>query len=419
MRQINRVAVLGAGVMGATIAAHLANAGLEVLMLDIVPRELSEREKNKGLTLADPPVRNRIAGDALQGLAKMKPSPFYLKEYARQIETGNLEDDLAELRSCDWVIEVVVESMAIKCDLFKKIIPHLKPGAVLSTNTSGLSVNEMAEALPAEVRKNFLATHFFNPPRYMRLMELVPCRETDPETLNTMADFISRQLGKGIVYAKDTANFIANRIGVYAIYKTIQHMREMGMSVEEVDVIAGPATARPKSAVFRTADLVGLDTLAHVGTNSYDSLPEDEERQVFKLPDFMAAMLERGLLGNKSGQGFYKKEMVDGKRRIFYYDYATGEYKPLEKPKFASVEMVRQLDDPGQKIRTLVNGADKGAEYAWKSLRDTLIYAFNRIPEIADDIVNIDNAMKWGFNWEIGPFEMFDAIGVKSVCQTG
>jgi 3-hydroxyacyl-CoA dehydrogenase len=414
MRQINRAAVLGAGVMGATIAAHLANAGLEVLMLDIVPRELSEQEKAKGLTLEDSPVRNRIARESLQSLAKMKPSPLYLKEYAHQIVTGNLEDDLHKLTACDWVIEVVVENIAIKRDLFGKILPHLSPGAILSTNTSGLSVNEMAEALPPEVQKNFLVTHFFNPPRYMHLMEIVPCRGTDPATLSDMADFLNRRLGKGIVYAKDTANFVANRIGVYAIYKGIQHMCDMGMSVEEVDAIVGPATARPKSAAFRTADLVGLDTLAHVGTNSYDSLAEDEERDVFKLPDFMASMIDKGLLGNKSRKGFYKKEMIEGKRQIFYYDYATGEYKSLEKPKFASVEMVKLVDDPRQKIRAVVGGTDKGAEYAWKSLRDTLIYAFNRIPEIADDIVNIDNGMKWGFNWKIGPFEMFDAITVQA-----
>jgi len=414
MRQINRAAVLGAGVMGATIAAHLANAGLEVLMLDIVPRELSEKEEAKGLTLEDSQVRGRIARESLQSLAKMKPSPLYLREYTQQIQTGNLEDDLHKLRECDWVIEVVVENIAIKRDLFGKILPHLSPGTILSTNTSGLSVNEMAEALPPEVQKNFLVTHFFNPPRYMHLMEIVPCRGTDPATLSDMADFLSRRRGKGIVYAKDTANFVANRIGVYAIYKGIQHMCDMGMSVEEVDAIVGPATARPKSAAFRTADLVGLDTLAHVGTNSYDSLVADEERDVFKLPDFMASMIEQGLLGNKSRKGFYKKEMIDGKRHIFYYDYATGEYKPLEKPKFASVEMVKLVDDPRQKIRAVVGGGDKGAEYAWKSLRDTLIYAFNRIPEIADDIVNIDNGMKWGFNWEIGPFEMFDAITVQA-----
>jgi len=318
MRQINRVAVLGAGVMGATIAAHLANGGLDVLLLDIIPRELTEQEKTKGLTLEDKEVRNRIAREGLQGLMKMKPAPFYLKKYAEQIEVGNFEDDLFRLADCDWVIEVVVEYMPIKLELLKKISAHLGPGVILTTNTSGLSVNEMAEALPAELQKNFLATHFFNPPRYMRLMELVPCAATDPEILAGMADFLSRRLGKGIVYAKDTANFIANRIGVYAIYKGIEHMLEMEMSVEEVDSISGPATARPKSAAFRTADLVGIDTLAHVGTNSYDQLPDDEQRDVFKLPEFMALMIEKKMLGNKSKQGFYKKEMVDGKRQIFY-----------------------------------------------------------------------------------------------------
>ena len=414
MRQINRVAVLGAGVMGATIAAHLANGGLDVLMLDIIPRELTEQEKAKGLTLEDRMVRDRIAREGLQGLLKMKPAPFYLKNYAEHIEVGNLEDDLSRLADCDWVIEVVVEYMPIKIDLLNKISPHLSPGTILTTNTSGLSVNEMAEALPAELQKNFLATHFFNPPRYMRLMELVPCAATDPEILQGMADFLSKRLGKGIVYAKDTANFIANRIGVFAIYKGIQHMQEMEMSVEEVDSISGPATARPKSAAFRTADLVGIDTLAHVGTNSYDQLPDDEQRDVFKLPDFMALMINKKMLGNKSKGGFYKKEMVDGKRQIFYYDYRSDEYKPLEKPKFNSVQSVKQVDDPRKRLKALVNGNDKAAEFAWKSLRDTLLYALNRIPEIADDIVNIDNAMKWGFNWEIGPFEMFDAIGVEA-----
>jgi len=414
MRQINRVAVLGAGVMGATIAAHLANAGLEILLLDIVPKKLDKQEEAKGLTLDSPVVRNRIAQNGLQGLMKMKPAPFYLNDYARQIQVGNLEDDLAKLKSCDWIIEVVVEYMPIKLDLLKKIVPHLAPGTILTTNTSGLSVNEMAAVLPAEVRANFLATHFFNPPRYMRLMEIVPCKETDRKVMKGLADFISKRLGKGIVYAKDTTNFIANRIGTYAIYKGIQHMVEMGMTVEEVDAIAGPATARPKSAAFRTADLVGLDTLAHVGTNSHDLLPDDEEREVFKLPEFMKKMIDAGQLGNKTKQGFYKKDVVDGKKQIFYYDYPTGDYKPLAKPKFASAQMVKQVDDPGQKVKMVVGGKDKGAEFAWKSLRDTLIYTVNRIPEIADDVVNIDNAMRWGFNWEIGPFEMFDAIGVAA-----
>ncbi|RPH38583.1 MAG: 3-hydroxyacyl-CoA dehydrogenase family protein, partial [Desulfobulbaceae bacterium] len=402
MRQINRVAVLGAGVMGATIAAHLANAGVDVLMLDIVPKELTKQETEKGLTMESPAVRNRIAQNGLQGLMKMKPAPFFLPEYAGLIQVGNLEDDLAKLTSCDWVIEVVVEYMPIKLSLLEKITPYLSPTAILTTNTSGLSVNEMAAALPGDLRRRFLVTHFFNPPRYMRLMEIVPCRETDPAVIQDMADFLSSRLGKGIVYAKDTVNFIANRIGVYAIYKGIQHMMELGMTVEEVDSMAGPVTARPKSAAFRTADLVGLDTLAHVGSNSYNLLPDDEERDVFKLPDFMAKMIEKGLLGNKTKKGFYAKEMVDGKRQILYFDYQTGEYKPIAKPKFPSAQLVKQVDDPGQKIKMVLGANDKGAEFAWKSIRDTLIYTVNRIPEIADDVVNVDNAMKWGFNWEIG-----------------
>ena len=414
MRQINRVAVLGAGVMGATIAAHLANAGLDVLLLDIVPRELTEQEEAKGLTLESPAVRNRIAQNGLQGLLKMKPAPFYLKEYAGQIEVGNLEDDLAKLKECDWIIEVVIEYMPIKLDLLKKLVPNLSPGAILSTNTSGLSVNDMAEALPVEVRKNFLVTHFFNPPRYMHLMEVVGCKDTDPEILAGMADFINVRLGKGIVYAKDTPNFIANRIGVYAIYKGIEHMIALDMTVEEVDSVAGPATARPKSVAFRTVDLVGLDTLGHIAVNSHELLPDDEEREVFKVPEFMAKMIENGQHGNKTKQGFYKKQMVDGKRQILYFDHKSGEYKPIEKPKFPSVMAVKMVDDPGQKVKMVINAKDKGAEFAWKSLRDTLIYTVNRIPEIADDVVNVDNAMRWGFNWEIGPFEMLDAIGVQT-----
>ena len=414
MRQINRLAVLGAGVMGATIAAHLANAGLDVLLLDMVPKELSGEEEAGGLTLDMPQVRNRIAATGLAGLLKMKPAPLYLQEYARQIEIGNFEDDLARLKDCDWVIEVVIEHLPIKQSLFEKVVPNLKPGAILSSNTSGLSVNAMAAGLPPEVRKNFLVTHFFNPPRYMRLLEIVPCSETDPVVVDELADFISRRLGKGIVHAKDTANFIANRIGVYAIYKGIEHMLSMGMTVEEVDAIAGPATARPKSAAFRTADLVGIDTLIHVGNNSYQLLPDDEERETFRVAEFMTQMVEKGLLGNKSKAGFYRKEQVDGQRKIFYYDYLDGEYKPLEKPKFTSIMAVKLVDDPAQKVRMVVEGHDKAAEYAWKNLRDTLIYTVNRIPEIADDLVNVDNAMKWGFNWEIGPFEMLDAIGVAS-----
>jgi 3-hydroxyacyl-CoA dehydrogenase len=413
MKQINRVAVLGAGVMGATIAAHLANAGIQVLMLDIVPREPNDAEKAAGLTTNDPAVRNRIAAAGLEGLQKMKPAPFFLPGYAACIEVGNYEDDMAKLRSCDWVVEVVIENMAIKKQLFtEKIVPNLKEGAILSTNTSGLSVNEMAECLPESVRKNFLVTHFFNPPRYMRLMEIVSCRYTDPAVAAFMGDFIAKRLGKGIVTAKDTPNFIANRIGVYAICNCVRTMMTMGMTVEEVDAVAGPATARPKSAAFRTSDLVGLDTLQHVASNSFELLVNDEQRDIFKFPAFVGEMVAKGLLGNKSKQGFFKKVKGEKGQEFFYYDYTSGEYAPSQRPKFASIEAAKPLDDPAKRLQALIMADDKAARFAWVNLRDTLIYTFNRIPEIADDIVNIDNAMKWGFNWEIGPFEMLDAIGV-------
>jgi 3-hydroxyacyl-CoA dehydrogenase len=417
MKQIKRVGVLGAGVMGATIAAHLANAGLDVLLLDMVPRELTAEEQARGLSLESPEVRNRIARGGLDAAVKMKPAAFYLPEYAGQIAAGNFEDDIARLQECDWVIEVVIENMEIKKKLFEKVVPHLAPAAILSTNTSGLSVNGMAEVLPAEVRRRFLVTHFFNPPRYMRLLEIVGCRDTDPGIISAMADFLGKRLGKGIVYAKDTPNFIANRIGVYAIFNSIRHMLEMELTVEEVDAVAGPATARPKSAAFRTADLVGLDTLAHVGNNSYRLLVDDEEREVFKVPEFLTRMVEQGLLGNKTKKGFFRKEKGENGSQILFYDYRSGGYRLAQKPKFASVEAVRQVDDPGQRLRMMVNGNDRGAEFAWRNLRDTLIYTINRIPEIADDIVNVDNAMRWGFNWEIGPFEMLDAIGVAAFVE--
>ena len=413
MTQINKAAVLGAGVMGATIAAHLANAGIQVLLLDIVPREPNDAETAAGLTITDNKVRNRIATAGRDGLMKMKPAPFFLHGYAGNIEVGNFDDDMAKLKGCDWVVEVVIENMAIKKKLFtEKVVPNLKEGAILSTNTSGLSVNEMAQCLPEHVRKNFLVTHFFNPPRYMRLLEIVSCSDTDPAVTSFMADFIAKRLGKGIVYAKDTPNFIANRIGVYAICNCVRTMMAMDMTVEEVDAIAGPATARPKSAAFRTADLVGIDTLQHVANNSYELLINDEQRDIFKFPVFVGEMVAKGMLGNKSKQGFFKKVKGEKGQEFFYYDYKSGEYAPSQRPKFASIEAAKAIDDPARRLQALISGSDKAAQFAWVNVRDTLIYTFNRIPEIADDIVNIDNAMKWGFNWELGPFEMLDAIGV-------
>ncbi|HKK01876.1 MAG TPA: 3-hydroxyacyl-CoA dehydrogenase family protein, partial [Desulfuromonadales bacterium] len=369
MRPIKRVAVLGAGVMGATIAAHLANAGIDVLLLDMVPRELNDAEKEAGLTKEAPRFRNRLAARGLETIAKMKPAAFFVKDCAARMAIGNFDDDLSKLKECDWVIEVVVENMAVKKKLLgERVASHLGEETILSTNTSGLSVNELAQVLPEAVRRRFLVTHFFNPPRYMRLLEIVPCRDTDPEVVSGLASFISARLGKGIVYAKDTPNFIANRIGVYSIFNAIGHMTDMGLSVEEVDSVAGPATARPKSAAFRTADLVGIDTLVHVGNNSYELLPDDEEREVFKVPPFMQQMIEAGRLGNKTKGGFFRKEKSAEGTQIYYYDYPSGEYRPAQKPKFASVQATKQQDDPVQRLQTVVAGQDPGAEFAWKNL---------------------------------------------------
>lgn len=407
MKQIRRAAVLGAGVMGATIAGHLANAGLDVLLLDIVPRELSEQEKAKGLTMDSPAVRNRFAANGLATAVKAKG--FYHKDYAKQIKVGNFEDDMASIAACDWVIEVVVENMAIKKSLIgEKILPNLTEGTILTTNTSGLSVNELAELLPEQHRKNFLVTHFFNPPRYLRLLEIVPCNDTDPEVLDYMVEFGRKKLGKGIVFGKDTPNFVANRIGVYNLFNAMKHLVELGLTVEEADAASGPSSARAKSAIFRTCDLVGNDTMVQICKNTYELLPNDDERELFHVPQFLNEMLDKGLLGQKAKQGFFKKEK-DG---IHYYDYQSGEYKAPEQPKFESVKAAKRAGDAAAKVKTAVNGDDKAAEYVWRNLRDTLIYSFNRVPEISDDVVNIDNGMKWGFSWEIGPFEMFDAIGV-------
>jgi len=420
MRQINKVAVLGAGVMGATIAAHLANAGIRVLLLDIVPREPNDAgsgdpTKAAGLGLSDKLVRNRIAAAGLEALKKASPAAFFVPAYASFIEVGNFEDDAAKLKDCDWVVEVVVENMDIKKKLLTgTIIPNLGPDAVLSSNTSGLSINEMAKTLPVEMRKRFLVTHFFNPPRYMRLLEIVPCAETDPAVVDFMASFIAKRLGKGIVYAKDTPNFIANRIGVYAIASCIKHMVDMDMNVEEVDAIAGPATGRPKSAAFRTTDLVGLDTMKHVADNSFELLPGDDERDIFKLPAFVGDMVSKGLLGNKTKKGFFRKDKSPEGDKYFYYDWKKGEYVASGRPKFASLEAAKPIEDVGQRIVAVINGSDKASDFAWRNIRDTLLYTWKRRAEIADDVVNIDNGMKWGFNWDLGPFEMLDAIGVAA-----
>lgn len=407
-RRIERACVLGAGVMGSGIAAHLANAGIPVLLLDIVPRDLSEEERQSR------EARNRLALNGIENALKFKPAPlFYEKRFASLVTPGNVEDDLERISQCDIVIEAVVEDLQIKRRLFQDILPHLKFGAIVSSNTSGLSVSAMAEGMPLEFRRNFLVTHFFNPVRFMKLLEIVPHPDTDQEVVDTWVEFGRDVLGKGTVFAKDTPNFIANRIGVYGLLKVMQLMVEEGYTIEEVDTVFGPAMGRPRSAAFKTCDLVGLDTMAHVTRNCYDTLPDDDERNVFRLPEFVDQMIQRRWLGNKTRGGFYKK---DGDQRMVL-DWKTLEYRPVTKPRFESVKSTKGIDHPGERVRYMINGSDRAAYLAWKATAHVLIYAAKRIGEIADDIVNIDNAVKWGFNWDLGPFELWDYIGVRETVE--
>jgi len=414
MNTIRRVAVLGAGVMGAAIAAQLANCGLDVLLLDLPPENLTPEEEAQGLTLDQPVVRNRLALAGIGKAKKARPAAFTQSGNAARIVAGNFADDLPQLKTCDWVIEAVLEHPGVKKQLLQQITPHLGDKTILSSNTSGLSINAMAKHLPEELQKRFLVTHFFNPPRYMHLLEIVPCNACDPQLARELAEFIASQLGKGVVFCKDTPNFIANRIGAFGLFNAMQHMLKLGLTVEEVDAVSGPATARPKSAIFRTADLVGLDTLVHVGRNTHQLLPDDPQRDIFLPADFLLQMVEAGLLGEKSKKGFYRKEKGKGGSQLYYFDLAAKDYVEAQKPKFASTKAGRHLDDPGARLRSVLAGDDKGAEFAWCNLRDTLLYALQTLAEIADSIEDVDKAMRWGFSWELGPFEMLDAIGVAA-----
>ena len=409
--QIKKAAVLGSGVMGSGIAAHLANIGIPVLLLDIVPTKLSEQEEAKGLTLADQQVRNKFASTALEKLLKQKPAPLTAKQNLSLIEVGNFEDDLERLKEVDWIIEVIVENLDIKKDLYEKIDAVRQPGTIISSNTSGISIEAMAEGRSDDFQKHFLGTHFFNPPRYLKLLEVIPTKMTDPAVLEFMMSFGEDRLGKGVVVAKDTPNFIANRIGTYGLLVTLREMEKRGYSIGEVDSVTGTLIGRPKSATFRTLDVVGLDTFMHVAKNAYDKT-EGEEQKVFDLPPFMKKMIDNGWLGAKSKQGFYLKQ---GKE-ILELDLETFEYGPTKKMKTPSIEMAKQQKGLANKVKTLVYANDRTGEILWNILSPTLRYSAELTGEIADDIQSIDNAMKWGFGWQQGPFEIWDAIGVaKSV----
>lgn len=413
VRQIRKAAVLGSGVMGSGIAAHLANIGIPTLLLDIVPRELSEDEKKKGLTINDKQVRNRFSQSAITKLLKQKPAPLTSKKHLALIEAGNFEDDLQRLSEVDWVIEVVVENLAVKKDVFTKVDQFRKPGSIISSNTSGISIEAMAEGRSEDFQKNFLGTHFFNPPRYLKLLEVIPTKATDPNVLTFMKQFGEDVLGKGVVEAKDTPNFIANRIGTYGLLVTVREMLKGGYSVGEVDSITGPLIGRAKSATFRTLDVVGLDTFAHVAKNVYDQV-DGEEKDVFTLPDFVTKMLDNGWYGSKSGQGFFLKK---GKE-ILELDPETLEYVARKKLKAPSVEMAKQAKGLGNKMKALVYSEDRAGQLLWDILTPALLYSAELTGEIADDIVSIDQAMKWGFGWSTGPFETWDSIGLeKSVSR--
>jgi 3-hydroxyacyl-CoA dehydrogenase len=411
--KIQKAAVLGSGVMGSGIAAHLANIGIPTLLLDIVPRELTSEEEAKGLTLESPAVRNRFAAGAIQKLVKHKPAPLASKKSLALITPGNFDDDLAKLADVDWIIEVIVENLDIKKSLFEKIDAVRKPGTITTSNTSGVSINAMAEGRSEDFQQHFLGTHFFNPPRYLKLLEVIPSENTKPEVLEFMKVFGEDILGKGVVVAKDTPNFIANRIGTYSLLVTMQEMIARNYSVGEVDSITGPLIGRPKSATFRTLDVVGLDTFAHVAKNVYDQTT-GEEQLVFEESPILNKMVANGWIGAKNGQGFFKKV---GKE-ILELNLSTFEYEPVKKLKAPSIEMAKQAKGPGNKLKTLIYASDRAGELLWNATVPALLYSAQLMGEIADDIVAVDNAMKWGFGWAQGPFEMWDAIGVeKSIAK--
>ena len=403
MLNIGKAAVLGAGTMGAAIAAHLSNAGIPTLLLDIAPADADDNKSS----------RDKIVKSLFEAAKKLKPAPFMLADNAKLIEIGNFTDDIAKLKDCDFVIEAVVERLDIKHKLFAEVEKHRKPGSVIASNTSGIPIASIAEPFSEDFKKHFVGVHFFNPPRYMKLVEVIPTADTDGEIACKLSGFLDVRLGKGVVPAKDRPNFIANRVGVYSIMAVLDEMIKQGFTPTEVDQMTGKAIGHASSATFRTSDLVGLDVTAHVVSNLYPAIPDDEDRDTFKVPEVMQTLLDRQILGDKTNGGFFKKSKDEtGKRVILELDLNTFEYKPQSKTKFASIDAAKAVEDIPSRVKTLVWGKDNVGEFLWKTTARISAYAANRIPEIADTIVEIDNAIKWGFGWEIGVFETWDAIGV-------
>ncbi|GAB2462884.1 3-hydroxyacyl-CoA dehydrogenase [Hymenobacter qilianensis] len=413
-RTIKKVAVLGSGVMGSRIACHFANIGAQVLLLDIVPRELTPEEQAKGLTLENPAVRNRIVNASLQAAVASNPSPLYRKQDASRIKTGNFDDNLKDIATCDWTIEVVVERLDIKQSLYEKVEKVRKPGTLITSNTSGIPIHLLAEGRSDDFQKHFCGTHFFNPPRYLKLLEIIPTSATDPAVVDFLVHYGDLYLGKTTVLAKDTPAFIANRVGVFAIMDVLQIMQQLGLTVEEVDKLTGPVIGHAKSATFRTSDVVGLDTLINVANGLAQGLPNDEAKAVFELPDFLKQMGEKKWLGDKTGQGFYKKvKGAGGKSEIQALDLNTMEYQPSQKVKFATLELTKTIEQLAPRFKVLASGKDKAGEFYRKMFAGLFAYVTNRIPEITDSLYKIDDALRAGFGWDMGPFETWDALGVQ------
>ena len=413
-RRIKKIAIIGSGIMGSGIACHFANIGVEVLLLDIVPRELTAQEKAKGLTLEDKVVRNRLVNDALTTSLKSKPSPIYHQKFANRITTGNLEDDIAKVADVDWIMEVVVERLDIKKIVFEKLEKHRTPGTIISSNTSGIPIQFMNEGRSEDFKKHFAVTHFFNPPRYLKLFEVVPGPDCAQEVTDFLMMYGEKFLGKTSVLAKDAPAFIGNRIGIFGIQSLFHQVKELGLTVEEVDKLTGPVIGRPKSATFRTVDVVGLDTLVHVANGIYENCPNDEAHELFKLPGFINTMMDNKWLGSKTGQGFYKKSVdANGEKEILTLDLDTLEYRPAKKAKFATLELTKKIDKPIDRFKVLIGGKDKAGEFYRKNFGAMFAYVQNRIPEISDELFKIDDAMKAGFGWENGPFEIWDAVGIE------
>ncbi len=413
-RKINKVSVLGSGIMGSRIACHFANIGVEVMLLDIVPRDLTEGENQKGLTLEHPEVRNRIVNQSLANAVQSNPSPLYHKSFLKRIKPGNFEDNLHEIESSDWVIEVVVENLEIKRQLFEKIEKFRRPGTLITSNTSGIPIHLLGESRTEDFQRHLCGTHFFNPPRYLSLLEIIPYEQTDPEVIDFLMQYGDLFLGKSTILCKDTPAFIANRIGIFSILEVFQATQRLNLTVEQVDKLTGPAIGRPKSATFRTCDLVGLDTVIKVANNLFDALKNDESLETFKLGGFLTEMEKNNYLGDKTGQGFYKKTTSEkGEKEILSLNLKTMEYGSQQPVKFKTLEAARPVADMANRLTILLNGKDEAAEFYRSTFFKIFCYVSYRIPEISDDLYRIDTAMSAGFGWDYGPFETWDMIGLK------